>query len=277
MLDVGCGEKGKNPNRMKGVVWRIAMPLRDHTVEPYSIPANMQALHGRWPNVAFEYLNRQLPRRYRMMPTSHLGRFYELDNAAVDRVSRGGDPTVYGSGSPSGDTVVLTMPPPTLTLEYTEPKFPVYEVKVLEIATNRIVAVIEFASPSNKDRPDTRAEFAAKCAHFFKNRVCVSIVDVAIGQKFNLYSDMLDLLGHEDPAFSGKRVPQYAATVIARENADSWVHRTESWAYPLTAGHMLPKIPIILSDNEMVMLDLEETYEESMLSLRIDPEIPGAP
>ena len=250
------------------------MPLRDHTKEPYSLTGNMQALHGRWPNVALDYLNRVLPMRYRMLPTSHLGRFYELDIAAVDRMPRDAEEPGFGSGS-SG-TATLTTPQPTLVLEYSEPKFPVYEVKVMEIATQRIVAVIEFASPSNKDRPDTRAEFAAKCAHFYKNRVCVSIIDVAVEQKFNLYSDTLDLLGHEDPAFSGKRVPQYAATIIARENENSWVRRIESWAYPLFAGQTLPKIPIILSDTETVMLDLEVTYEECMTSLRMDPYITGA-
>ena len=252
------------------------MPLRDHTEVPYSLPGNMQALHSRWPTKAMDYLNELLPMRYRMLPTSHLGRFYELDIATVNRLSQDTDESGIGSSATSRGTALLSMPQPTLTLEYSEPKFPVYEVKVMEIATQRIVAVIEFASPGNKDRAETRAEFAAKCAHFYKNRVCVSIIDVAIEHKFNLYSDTLDLLGHEDPAFSGKRVPQYAATIIARENDDSWVHRIETWAYPLTSGQSLPKIPIILSDTESVMLDLEITYEQSMRSLRMDPYLPGA-
>lgn len=244
------------------------MPLRDHTKKPYSNPVNMQGIHGRWPNVVLEYLNRKLPAKYRMLPNIHLGRSYEIDIGSVDR-EPSGDEAV--DRNDSGGILTMAIPHPTLSHVIDDEKYAEYEVKVYEIEGERLVAAIEFASPANKDRPTSRAEFAAKCAHLWKNRICVSIIDIAIERKFNLYADTLDLIGHEDPAFSGGSIPQYAATLRAIGNHHDGKYHLESWAYPLATGQSLPKIPIILSETEAIMLDLEETYEETIRSLRMDP------
>ena len=45
--------------------------------------------------------------------------------------------------------------------------------------------------------------------------------------------------------------------------------RIESWAYPLAIGQPLPSLPIWLSDDLYVSLDLESAYEETCRVLRI--------
>lgn len=232
----------------------------------------MQGIHGRWPVAVLEYLNRKLPAKYRMLPTIHLGRYYEID---IGRVEREPYESETIDRNDSGGTLTMVIPQPTLTHVIDGEKYAEYEVKIYEIEGEKLVAAIEFASPANKDRPASRAEFAAKCAHLWKNRICVSIIDIAVERKFNLYADTLDLIGHEDPAFSGGSTPQYAATMRAIGNRDDGKYHLESWAYLLAAGQPLPKIPIILSETEAIMLDLEETYEETIRSLRMDP-LPGA-
>ena len=66
----------------------------------------------------------------------------------------------------------------------------------------QLVAAVEIVSPANKDRPANRQAFVAKCAALLQNRVCVSIVDLVTTRQFNLYCDLLKLIGQTDPAFA---------------------------------------------------------------------------
>ena len=62
-----------------------------------------------------------------------------------------------------GGTAVATYAPPkpTLTSEPQLPNQDVYEVRIYDSRRNRhLVAAIEIASPSNKDRPENRATTA---------------------------------------------------------------------------------------------------------------------
>jgi hypothetical protein len=83
-------------------------------------------------------------------------------------------------------------PAPTLTLETELPEQDEYEVRVYDARRGRtLVAAIELVSPSNKDHPESRRAFVAKCAALLQKDVCVSIVDVVTVRQFNLYADLL--------------------------------------------------------------------------------------
>ncbi|MFQ5732718.1 MAG: hypothetical protein ACE5KM_12290 [Planctomycetaceae bacterium] len=45
--------------------------------------------------------------------------------------------------------------------------------------------------------------------------------------------------------------------------------RVETWAYPLGIGSPLPTLPLWLSEDFAVSLDLETSYEETCRALRI--------
>jgi hypothetical protein len=51
-----------------------------------------------------------------------------------------------------------------------------------------------------------------KCAALLQEGVCVSIVDLVTTRSFNLYADLLALIGLEDPSFVPTSPPVYAAT-----------------------------------------------------------------
>jgi phenylacetate-coenzyme A ligase PaaK-like adenylate-forming protein len=71
-----------------------------------------------------------------------------------------------------------------------------YEVRVYDTERNqRLVAAVELVSPANKDRPEHRQTFVAKCAALLQNQVSVTIVDVVTVRAFNLYGELLDLIG----------------------------------------------------------------------------------
>ena len=85
--------------------------------------------------------------------------------------------------------------------------------------------------------------------------------------KFNLYADLLDILGQTDPTFSIPSPSIYAATVHRRK--DGIKKRIETYGYSLEVGKALPSIPIWLDQTNGVMLDLEASYVETCQALRI--------
>ena len=131
---------------------------------------------------------------------------------------------------------------------------------VFDQARNRqLVAAIEIVSPANKDRPESRRAFVAKCAALLQKSVCVSIVDLVTIRHFNLYCDLLEMIGHSDPAFQSP--PEiYAATCRNRKSA---------WAYQLRVGEQLPTLPIWLNESTCVSLDLESSYSKTCKALRL--------
>ena len=75
-----------------------------------------------------------------------------------------------------------------------------FEVRVYDVERGRqLVAAIELVSPANKDRPENRRAFAVKVAALLQKEVCVSIVDLVTVRQFNLYADLLELIGGADP------------------------------------------------------------------------------
>ena len=64
-----------------------------------------------------------------------------------------------------------------------------YSLRVYEANTGeRLVASVEFVSPRNKDRPEARRMFVAKCAALLNQGVCVSVVDVVPMQLLSYYA-----------------------------------------------------------------------------------------
>jgi hypothetical protein len=162
-----------------------------------------------------------------------------------------------------------TLPPPTLTLETDLPDQEEYEVRVYDHRYGRtLVAAIELVSPSNKDRPDRRAAFVAKTAALLQKGVCVSIVDLVSVKQFNLYADLLELIGHADPALGTEPPHMYAVTLRGRKRVKKRP-LLESWSYPLKLGHPLPPLPIWLDVDLGVLLELESTYEDTCRVLHI--------
>ena len=142
--------------------------------------------------------------------------------------------------SPSGEscaTAIATWSPPepTLVLDADLSEQYDYEVLIYDESRGRtLVAAVEIVSPANKDRVENRRAFVAKCAALLQQRVCVSIVDLVTTRQFNLYSDLLELIGQTDTAFGPTVPPIYAATCRGRKVGER--PRLEIWAYALAVG-----------------------------------------
>lgn len=152
---------------------------------------------------------------------------------------------------------------PRLYTEFPEPDE--YEVNIYSQDEFRLVAAIELVSPSNKDRHENRQTFVNKCEALLKKDVCVTIVDPVTNRTANLYGELLDEL--DAPRTAVARSAIYAATCRGRRSGPRW--RLESWEHELTIGATLPTLPLWLSPDLMVPLELEATYEDTCRALRI--------
>jgi hypothetical protein len=126
---------------------------------------------------------------------------------------------------------------------------------------------IEIVSPANKDRPEHRNAFIARCAGLLQKGVAVSLVDLVTFRHFNLYADLMAFIGQSDPTLGPEPPPLYAASC-------RWVRKEErailqTWSHVLTVGQALPTLPLWLTDVRVVPLDLEQSYEQACDDLSI--------
>ena len=228
--------------------------------------ASWEEVHGMWPAVMVQQLFRTLPSGYVAAPRVHRGAQVEIDGATCEV-----NATPFSSSPAEGNggvaAAVWAPPQPTLEIETELPEQDEYEVRVYdEMHRRELVAAVEIISPANKDRPENRRAFVAKCAALLQKNVSVSIVDLITTRHFNLYTDLLDFIGWSDPTHS-TIPPVYAVTCRARTLEK--VPRVATWAYPLTIGKPLPLLPIWLTEELAISLDLEASYEETCRVLHI--------
>src|SRR5262249_30807435 len=153
-------------------------------------------LYGGWPVIIVIGLNRNLPERYVAEPRIHPGSAIEIDVATYERDEADSPATAERGNGSRVATSVWAPPRPTLAVASDLPSMDEYEVRVYDTKFGRrLVAAIEIVSPANKDRPDHRRAFVAKCASLLQNQVCVAIVDLVTARTAKLYGDLLELLG----------------------------------------------------------------------------------
>jgi len=227
--------------------------------------ASWEGFHGQWPAVIVQQLLLQLPAEYVAEPRVHRGSQIEIDVATY----RKDDPPSVRDDDESGVAVAVWAPAaPSLALETTLADFDAYEVLIYDIERGRrLVAAIEIVSPANKDRPEHRGVFVAKCASLLQKGIAVSVVDLVTVRQFNLYADLLTLIGHGDPALATGEIPHtYAASC-------RWVRKgrrtlLQIWSHELILGQPLPTLPLWLTEDLAIPLELESSYEKACRDLR---------
>ena len=217
-------------------------------------------------------LNPKLPRRYVAHPRVHLGSCAEIDVSAYEKDSDGGEAHPGGPSNGGVATAVWTPARPTLAVATDLPAQDEYAVRIYDMDRDqRLVAAVELVSAANKDRPEHRRAFVAKCAALLQNQVSVTIVDLVTIRVNNLYGDLLDLIGQSDPALDLQPPPVYAVACRAtkRESKPGAGWQLETWLEPLRVAQPLPTLPLWLADDFSIPLALEESYEQTCKVLRI--------
>ena len=238
------------------------MPLRDHFRPPLSDHFSWDIVHGQWPALIVQQLGKLLPPQYVAGPRVHLGSQAEIDVATYDRGPR------HSVSAGGLATAVWAPAKPTSEFETELADFDEYEVRIYDTQRGRhLVAAIEIISPSNKGRPESRRQFVAKCAELLRQHVSVVLVDIVTVRDFDLYAEMLEWIGEKPESTNGHHQSTYAVSCSWRpRGVKRWL---ESWKHPLLVGSPLPTLPLWLSDELAIPLDLEASYEQTCRDLRI--------
>ena len=206
------------------------MPLRDHFHPPLSDRTIWEGLHGQWPAMIVLDLSKRLPPRYVALPAFTWGppskstsprpmpNRNRRQTGAAGSNGRRGD---RGLGPAAADAGGRDRTPGAGRIRGAG----------LRDRARRLVAAVEIVSPANKDRPEHRRAFVAKCAALLQQGVSVSVVDLVTTRRSNLYGDLLDLLGQTDPSLAPARhrsMPSPAAGG-RRAGAGGWRHGPMPW------------------------------------------------
>lgn len=245
------------------------MPLRDHFRPPVSKRASWEALHGMLPGEIVRQLRKTLPDGFTAAPTVHLGTFYEIDISTYESDNRPPHDERDSENGRSSAATSLWAAEPSVALEVEPDEEYEYSVQIYDAENERtLVAAIELVSPANKDRPEKRNSFVAKCAALLRQGVSVCVVDLVTVRHFNLYTELMAFIGQgkADP-MSASPPPTYAASCRWGPRGDK--SRLETWSRVMTVGQPLPALPLWLRADLVVTLDLESSYEQACHDLWI--------
>lgn len=245
------------------------MPLRDHFRPPVERRLPWPTLHSGLIGEISRRLNRDMPPGFVALSTYQPGARLEIDVAAVED----GDGWSASAARELGGTAVAveprtwTPPAPTVSAPFEYPD--TFEVQVWEEDGDgrRLVAAIELVSPSNKDRPAGRLAFASKVLEYLSRGVCAVVIDLVTNRHANLHNEIVRELGHSPEFELPQDQRQYAVTYRPALRGKEPV--LDQWHYTFTVGESLPTVPLRLTGDLFVPIDLEVAYTEVCRDFRL--------
>src|SRR5262249_52475550 len=110
----------------------------------------------------------------------------------------------------------------------------------------------------NKDRPESRRAFGAKCAAYLQKGIGVVMADIVTNRQFNLHNELVDVmrLGDEFRMLANVFLYGVAYRPARRDGGNVF----DVWTTPLAVGGSLPLLPLALKGARAVPLDLEAAY-----------------
>ena len=241
------------------------MPLLDHFHPPLAGTRHWESFHTLWASVLVERLNvNLLPAGYFAEAQVHVGGRVEVDVGAFESDHHSREDR--GPEESSSSVATLTAPTKVWTPPASDSTFPAIFPDVIETlvfhgeAGPTLVGAVEFVSPGNKDRPEARRAFAAKCASYLQDGIGLAVVDIVTSRLANLHNELIDLLRlGESHAMPGDSPVYATAYRPCRRGAEE---KVEAWMAGLAVGEPLPTLPLALRGGPCLPLELEATYAE---------------
>lgn len=241
------------------------MPLLDHFHPPVYPQRSWESFHSRWANAIADALNATLPRRYFAEVQIHLGSQVEADVAEFEGSAAVGEGLENG---PPGGVALQTWSPPVATLVLPAVFPDNIEVQVRDARDDaRLVGAVELVSPRNKDRPDSRRAFAAKCAAYLQRGIGLMVLDIITGRQGNMHNELVGLMSLGEVSAMSKDVSLYAVAYQPLRRQE--VNQIDVWPVALAVGGSLPVLPLALRGFGTVPIDLEATYNEARQRSRL--------
>ena len=131
------------------------------------------------------------------------------------------------------------------------------DATVLVEREGRLVAAVELISPRNKDRPAAREQYGGRYLNYLRGGVHLLLVDVhrrPLG--FSFAQLIAEGLQQALPAPPAPSAVSYRVGAAAAQGG----RMLGVWQQALTVGDVLSPMPLPLSSDDVVMVDLESTY-----------------
>jgi hypothetical protein len=240
------------------------MPLLDHFHPPLYGERHWESFPAAWAGALSDDLNRRLPEHYFAEEFPHAGAVVEIDvgtfEGSADKVSVDG-------------TATATVPPQVWsppTAPFTIPAVFAddFEVRVISNeAGPTLVAAIELVSPRNKDRADARRAFAIKCASYLHQGISLIVVDPVTTRRANLHTQIMALFRQKKTSHLPAKAMLYAVAYhpLRRKGCG----QIDLWLTPLAVGGTLPTLPLALTPELHMPVDLEATYMDARRRRRL--------
>jgi hypothetical protein len=226
------------------------VPLHDCTDRP-----GWEGMHHLWITELLRWVKPRLPAGYRAYigsaPLLAVGAPAERPDVGVRSWSTEDAPEPCGSAAeipesatpePDEEVAVATLDP---------------ETAVLVECRGRLVAAVEVISPRNKDRPVTRAAYLARYLGYLLDGAHLVLIDV---HRRPLGFSFADRIAEELHIPQPSVPPPLAVAYRVGEPAPAGGRLMAIWRRPLTVGAALPTIPLPLTVETAVTLDLDATY-----------------
>lgn len=121
----------------------------------------------------------------------------------------------------------------------------------------RLAAAVELISPRNKDRATSRASYLARYVSYLIEGVHLLLVDV---HRRPLNFSFAERIAEDLQFRQGPFPTPLAVSYRVGEPAPAGGRLLAIWRRPLTVGAVLPTIPLPLTTELAVSVDLEQTY-----------------
>lgn len=230
--------------------------LLDHFHPPLKGRRHWTGFHSRWAGNIAADLNSRLPDRWFAEPTIHWG--IEVDVATFEEEGH-----VVSTAARSGHTETWSPPAPDRSITFGVTT-DVVEVRIYEdFGDVPLVAAVEFVSPANKDRPETRDAFTAKCEGYLRDGLGLVIIDVVTERRASLHALLMQRCGA--PAFEDSSLYTSGYRPVSRNS--HW--ELDIWHEELQIGRELPSMPLCLKEGPCIEVNLADTYRQTCQDLRI--------
>jgi len=241
------------------------MPLLDHFHPPVKLRYPWESLHSGWVTRLADALNeRWLPPEFIAAENAHVASV-EIDVATFEHKP---EPANGSANGPAVSTASRIWTP--ATAPRTMPaSFPdTFEVRVYaQDGGFTLVAAIELISPGNKDRPEQRRTFAAKCAGYLAQGISLIMLDVVTDRRANLHNEVMRVMEMGEEWHMPADVGLYAVAyrpVLRQERPE-----IDLWSERCAVGSPLPVMPLRLTGDLFVPVDFEATYLETCRRRRL--------
>lgn len=224
------------------------MPLHD-----WRDDRGFDSLHLVWQAQLLDWVQPRLPEGYRAYLGSVPALTIDIPNGRPDLGVRNWTAPAppAGGSAPAGGVAPDTEAVATFTLD---------PQRALHIDLHgQLVAAVEIVSPRNKDRPDARERYLGRYLGYVRQGVHLLLIDVLPRPAEFSFADALAAnLGFEQPPCPTPFAVSYR---VGEPVPDGTLLAV--WRRPAGIGQVLPVIPLALTADLSVPIDLEHTYAEA--------------